>query len=683
MLQLGICQIEFLEAPNPPIEENPASTQFIDVSELSPEEAKALGKSKPAENKAPEPTMAMNRQGVAEALGQTSEPESVQLEREPTHVTATATIPEAINEAPTQNHISTANTDEPPRDYSRDAYAPPAPSIPGELPGANPEAQDVSGEYSNPAIPDRPSSVGGHDADPGVEGLRSPDSFGRDREREYRREDDPRYNPDARKRARDEEEEDRPKQKRETPSDLIQPSKAAARTRSNPPSQHMLVSGLITLVATSVGGTLLSMEKGNYSPLVTVIAGILGTGLVALLAKLLHKYNEFMESEGKTKDYFRFLALFSIAFIPTSMLTNTAVVWRLAAFICLGVAFFHLFMAKFRPVAEKFVFLVGSYVAILSFAGYFINGQLGGNQPSRHDRRPRIARAPEEQPMDRAPATPPETPKEAPKETQNGDDETPAKPAETPAEPEAEKHQAEAVPTQNVEQAHTQSPPSQKTQLPVQQQAQAQPVQVQTAQTQVSNPPQKLDNPSDKNQKSKAGAPDSFAISQLYKAAESGDVDIVRKLIRDKGVNPNTVAENGVTALMLAAYYGRSETARYLLGEKADINVKDRQGTTALMWAVLKGNRDMVNVLVKAGADLAARRNDGDTALDIARLWHYDDIVRVLENPALARNGSAGSRRPSSGTTRRAQKSTSHHSSSSKSKSKRGKKSKFSATEDD
>src|SRR5262249_42773772 len=37
MVQLGVCQIEFLEAPNPPVEENPAHTRFIDINEMSPE----------------------------------------------------------------------------------------------------------------------------------------------------------------------------------------------------------------------------------------------------------------------------------------------------------------------------------------------------------------------------------------------------------------------------------------------------------------------------------------------------------------------------------------------------------------------------------------------------------------------------------------------------------------------
>src|SRR4051812_29095827 len=67
MLQLGVCQLEFLEAPNPPVEENPASTRFIDVSSLTPEEAKAIGR-EPIDDRAPEPTMAMSRKALGDAL---------------------------------------------------------------------------------------------------------------------------------------------------------------------------------------------------------------------------------------------------------------------------------------------------------------------------------------------------------------------------------------------------------------------------------------------------------------------------------------------------------------------------------------------------------------------------------------------------------------------------------------
>jgi hypothetical protein len=394
---------------------------------------------------------------------------------------------------------------------------------------------------------------------------------------------------------------------------------------------------------------LLSMGKGTYAPWVTPVAGVVGTFLVYSLAWLLHKYNEFMEAEGETKDYYRFLAYSTVALVPTSLLTNAAIMWRLAAFIGLGIAFFHLFMAKFRPVAEKFVFLVGSYVSVLAFAGYLVNGQVVGMNQGGRNKPPRVAQTPEQE-ENREPAE-----EEQPQEEQS---EGAASQSPAPAQTQA----AAPEPAEPAEEEETQAAAPQ-------------------------GEPQKIEAPTEKqaDNKGKPGGPDSFAISQLYKAAEHGDTAIVRKLIRDKGVNPNTVAENGVTALMLAAYYGHVETAKFLLSEKADINLKDRQGTTALMWAVLKGNRDMVGVLVQAGAELSARRNDGDTALEIARMWHYNDIVRILDKNAktTAGSGSSSPRRPSSSQPqRRAQPKQPSRSQKSRPKPPRSKKSaRYSATE--
>ena len=200
-------------------------------------------------------------------------------------------------------------------------------------------------------------------------------------EREYRREDDPRYNPDARNRRRGEPDEERRPSKRNsreiTDNGESSRPRSVARTGGRFNSQG-LVSTLITLVSTATAGSFVSFQKGTYSPIVTVVSGVFGTLLIAFLAWILRKQNEFMEAEGEASDYYRFLAYSTVALVPASMLTTSAIFFRLAAFIVLGVAFFHFFMAKFRPVAEKFVFLVGSYVSVITFLGYLAGGQIGG-----------------------------------------------------------------------------------------------------------------------------------------------------------------------------------------------------------------------------------------------------------------------------------------------------------------
>ena len=58
---------------------------------------------------------------------------------------------------------------------------------------------------------------------------------------------------------------------------------------------------------------------------------------------------------------------------------------------------------------------------------------------------------------------------------------------------------------------------------------------------------------------------------------------------------------------MLAAYYGHSDTAKYLLSESADINLKQiaRAASTGAsdVGSAQGRNKDMVLLLVKSGAN--------------------------------------------------------------------------------
>ena len=65
----------------------------------------------------------------------------------------------------------------------------------------------------------------------------------------------------------------------------------------------------------------------------------------------------------------------------------------------------------------------------------------------------------------------------------------------------------------------------------------------------------------------------------IYAAGE-GHTAIVRLLL-GKGVDPNQAYDNGLTALMWAAGYGRDETVRALLEAGARADVRDNRGKTA------------------------------------------------------------------------------------------------------
>lgn len=87
----------------------------------------------------------------------------------------------------------------------------------------------------------------------------------------------------------------------------------------------------------------------------------------------------------------------------------------------------------------------------------------------------------------------------------------------------------------------------------------------------------------------------------------------------------------GYSALMLAAYHGHADAARYLLQCGANPNTADAGGNSALMGAAFKGDLAMARLLVEYGADVAARNAKGQTASDFAHLFGRAEVARFLK----------------------------------------------------
>ena len=148
----------------------------------------------------------------------------------------------------------------------------------------------------------------------------------------------------------------------------------------------------------------------------------------------------------------------------------------------------------------------------------------------------------------------------------------------------------------------------------------------------------------------------------LHEAARRGDLGGVRDAIA-QGADLNAV-EKGLTALALAARYGRVDVAEFLIGKGADINkavdlgqppllqvsmsssapivklllaagananVTDTQGRTPLMRAAGVGDRETVQLLLASGADPDLQTTRGGTALDSAEERGRTEIVDMLK----------------------------------------------------
>jgi ankyrin repeat protein len=111
-------------------------------------------------------------------------------------------------------------------------------------------------------------------------------------------------------------------------------------------------------------------------------------------------------------------------------------------------------------------------------------------------------------------------------------------------------------------------------------------------------------------------------------AIRRGDINLVELLLQ-QGTSPNS-EDDGTTALMLAAEYGRAEIVKLLLKYEVESGIQDESGNTALMIATQYGYSQIVKVLLEHEADPNIRAHDGTTTLTLAAEYGYPQIVTLL-----------------------------------------------------
>ena len=119
-------------------------------------------------------------------------------------------------------------------------------------------------------------------------------------------------------------------------------------------------------------------------------------------------------------------------------------------------------------------------------------------------------------------------------------------------------------------------------------------------------------------------------ISAFRGAIQSGDVNEVKKLLKDDSSLIESKDEQNRTPLILAAMSNRGPVVELLLSHKADINAKDMFGRTALDWTALVGAKDAAQVLADNKADLTAKADGGATPLHFAARNGFQGVAEVL-----------------------------------------------------
>jgi ankyrin repeat protein len=114
------------------------------------------------------------------------------------------------------------------------------------------------------------------------------------------------------------------------------------------------------------------------------------------------------------------------------------------------------------------------------------------------------------------------------------------------------------------------------------------------------------------------------------KAAQSGNLDYIKEIIRK---NPDRINEkdgDGNSFLHLAVRTGNTDIVKFLVSNGADVNIKDNYGQTPLQIAVHSDNVEIVVQLVSNGAEINIKNSIGKTPLHDAVYHGYFEIVKYL-----------------------------------------------------
>ena len=128
-------------------------------------------------------------------------------------------------------------------------------------------------------------------------------------------------------------------------------------------------------------------------------------------------------------------------------------------------------------------------------------------------------------------------------------------------------------------------------------------------------------------------------FNAIFASVEADKPECI-KVLKDYGVNceQKTDEDNailaGATPLHLAAYYGRTASAKMLLTEcKVDVNSLDMNGQTPLHIAVIQGHIDIITLFRNFKADVTVKDKSGNTPVSYSR--NRQEIRDVLVNPGL------------------------------------------------
>jgi ankyrin repeat protein len=118
--------------------------------------------------------------------------------------------------------------------------------------------------------------------------------------------------------------------------------------------------------------------------------------------------------------------------------------------------------------------------------------------------------------------------------------------------------------------------------------------------------------------------------TDLHSAVFNNNLGLVQQHI-DAGSDVNMLEPSREsTPLISAAFLGRTEIAKLLIENGADLNYQNIEGSTALHTAIVFDKTEIANLLIDAGCDLNIKNNSGSTPLHTAAFFCRKSVLQSL-----------------------------------------------------